>query len=188
MNGDKITVWYVWTLDDGTVFDTNDKDAAKAKNVYNADYDKCDGADQTQCKYKPLEFTVGAGQMIPGFEKAVIEMKKGEKKTIALSPEDAYGQPQQELIQTVPSDVFSGSGIAPEVGQTYNFGFAPGKIVDIKEKTITIDFNPPLAGKKLNFEITVVDITKGTGATGAAAADSIVMPDENAPADTGTGK
>lgn len=166
-NGDKVTVWYVGTLEDGTVFDTNDKDAAKAKNVYSAEFDKCEGEDLSQCKYKPLEFTVGAGQMIPGFEKAVMEMKKGDKKSIELQPDEAYGQPQPELVQTVPADVFSGSGINPEVGQTYNFGFAPGKIVDIKDNSITIDFNPPLAGKKLKFDITIVDVVKGTGAVDA---------------------
>lgn len=172
MNGDTVAVRYVGTLEDGSVFDTNDREAAKAKDVYSAEYDKCDGEDQTQCKYKPLEFTVGGGQMIPGFEKGIIDMKEGEKKTIELEPADAYGEPQQELIQSVPLDVFSGSGINPEVGQTYNFGFAPGKIIEVKEDSITIDFNPPLAGKKLKFEVTIEKITKGTGTTGAVMDDT----------------
>lgn len=160
-SGDTVAVWYVGTETDGTMFDTNVRDAAQEGGIYNAEFDQCDGDDLSMCKYQPLEFTVGAGQMIPGFDSGIIGMKVGETRTLEIAADDAYGQPSDELIQTVPSDIFEGSGIVPEIGETYNFGFAAGKVIDVTDTELTIDFNPPLAGKDLIFEVTIEGVTKG---------------------------
>lgn len=78
--GDRVSVFYVGKLDDGTLFDTNDESAAKAAGVYNP-----------QKQYAPFEFTIGAGQVIAGFDKAVTGMKVGETKKVRIPPEEAYG-------------------------------------------------------------------------------------------------
>lgn len=78
--GDKVSVFYVGKLDDGTVFDTNDESAAKAAGIYNP-----------QRQYISFEFTIGAGQVIAGFDKAVTGMKVGETKKVKIPPEEAYG-------------------------------------------------------------------------------------------------
>ncbi|MCK5373322.1 MAG: FKBP-type peptidyl-prolyl cis-trans isomerase, partial [Candidatus Aenigmarchaeota archaeon] len=78
--GDKVKVEYTGTLEDGTVFDSSEKHG------------------------EPLEFEVGAGQMIKGFDDAVVDMEKGDEKEITLKPADAYGDPNPQLIQKVPKD------------------------------------------------------------------------------------
>ncbi len=78
--GDKVSVFYVGRLDDGTLFDTNNESVARSAGIYNA-----------QRQYVPFEFTLGAGQVIAGFDKAVTGMKVGETKTVMIPPEEAYG-------------------------------------------------------------------------------------------------
>lgn len=125
--GDKVSVYYKGTLEDGTEFDSN-----------------FDG--------KPLEFTVGGGEMIRGFDRAVIGMKVNETKKVTLKPAEAYGEPKLELITEVPTSAFGdqkaeeGMGVQTDRGQQ-------GIITKIENDKATIDFNPPLAGKTLNFEI-----------------------------------
>ena len=102
-------------------------------------------------------------------------MKVGETKKISLTSDEAYGQPRPELVQKVPTDTFSGSEIKPEVGKTYNFGVAQGTIKEMNETEVTIDFNHPLAGKALMFEVTLKEIMPA-----AAVADTQVLPSEEA--------
>ena len=135
--GDKIKVKYTGTLEDGTVFDSNkDKDA--------------------------LEFEVGAGKIIKGFDDAVMGMEKGEEKKVTLKPEDAYGQPNPDLVKEVPKEQLP-KDPEPKEGMMLAVGLPngqqiPAKIVKVGDSNVTIDLNPPLAGKTLNFEIKVVDI------------------------------
>ncbi|MBW2366764.1 MAG: peptidylprolyl isomerase [Deltaproteobacteria bacterium] len=112
---------------------------------------------------RPLEFQMGAGQMIKGFEAAVLGMSLNEKKSIALEPEDAYGHRDEELTR-----VFERSevppGMNPEVGQTISLSTPdgrqiPARIFDLDDEKITLDLNHPLAGESLNFDIEVVGIT-----------------------------
>ena len=131
-NGDTIKVNYKGTLEDGTVFDQSKE---------------------------PLQFTVGSGQLIKGFDTAVIGMKKAEKKTITLKPEEAYGQPNDQYKKTFPNQGLpegakEGAMIALNGPQGQPI---PGKIIKLDEKEVTIDFNHPLAGKTLTFEIEIVE-------------------------------
>ena len=145
-NGDSVAVDYVGTLDDGTVFDTSlQSEATKAGLPLRA-------------AYSPLEFTVGAGQMIAGFDAAVVGMAEGEEKTVHLSPAEAYGEKRADLIvwisrANVPSDVKTGSQLTSSQGMS-------GTVIEMNSTSVKIDFNPALAGKALNFRIILRKITK----------------------------
>jgi FKBP-type peptidyl-prolyl cis-trans isomerase 2 len=136
-NGDTVQVNYTGKLADGTVFDSS-------------------------IGREPLEFTMGAGQMIPGFEKAVFGMKVGEKKTVTIPASEAYGPHRDDLIVEVPRERLA-SGQTPEVGQQLRIERPDGgtsifPIIGVSDNTVTIDANHPLAGKDLTFEIELVKI------------------------------
>lgn len=130
--GDNIAVDYTGKLDDGTVFDSS---VGKV----------------------PLEFTAGTGQMIKGFDSAVIGMKIGETKTVRIEPQDAYGPVDSRRIINVSKSAFGNESI-PSVGSTVYSQNGAAKIIAIYDQNVTIDFNHELAGKALNFEITLVKI------------------------------
>lgn len=139
--GDKVKVEYSGTLDDGTVFDTSK----------HGDHNH------------PIEFEVGSGKVIPGFENAVIGMKKGDEKDIKLKPEEAYGQHNPQLIKKIPKEQLPKEP-EPKAGMVLamklpNGAQLPAKITEVTDKKVTIDINHPLAGKNLNFKIKVVDIS-----------------------------
>ncbi len=135
--GDKIKVEYTGTLDDGSVFDSSEKHGA------------------------PLEFEVGSGQIISGFENAVIGMKKGDEKKIKLSPSEAYGDANPQLIKQVPKAQLPKAEL--KIGMILgvklsNGAQVPARITEVTDEIVTIDFNHPLAGKTLHFAIKVVEI------------------------------
>ena len=136
--GDKVKIVYTGTLDDGTVFDSN--------------------VDQGN----PLEFEVGGGYIIKGFDEAVIGMKEGEEKQFSISPADAYGEHDPTLIQKVPREIFPPdaeltSGLLFEAGLPTGEKI-PAMIRSIEEKIVVVDLNHPLAGKRLNFKIKLSSI------------------------------
>ena len=132
-SGDKISVDYTGRLQDGTVFDTS-------------------------VGRSTLDFTVGAGQMIKGFDSAVVGMKVGETKTVTLSPELAYGAVDPKKVITFDSNQFAEFSKL-QVGMTVQSGSGfSGKIVEKNDKNAVIDFNHELAGKTLIFDITLVSI------------------------------
>jgi len=136
-DGDTVKVHYKGTFDDGEVFDSSE------------------GKD-------PLEFVVGAHQVIPGFEQAIAGMKPGEKKSIKIEAKDAYGDPREELQQKVPREALG--EITPEEGMMLSLQHPqmpqpmPAKVVKVSEKEVTLDLNHPLAGKRLNFELELVEV------------------------------
>jgi len=136
--GDKVKVEYTGSFEDGTVFDSSEKHG------------------------KPLEFEIGAKQIVPGFEKAVVEMKKGEEKEVKLKPEEAYGNPNPELHKKIMKDQLP-KGQEPKVGMVLIINLptghqVPAKITEISDKDVTIDLNHPLAGKTLNFKIKLLEV------------------------------
>ncbi len=138
-NGDKVTLQYTGTLSDGTVFDAS------------SNHDS------------PLEFEVGAGRVIPGFEKAVKGMKVGEEKKFTIQPAEAYGENNPELVQKVPRKEIP-SDREPQVGMGLIVGAPGGQqmrafITEVTPEFVTLDLNHPLAGKALTFQIKVVKIT-----------------------------
>ena len=134
---DKVKVHYKGTLSNGEVFDSSE------------------GRD-------PLEFTLGAGQIIPGFENGIIGMQVEESKTINIPAAEAYGEPKEELKQEVQKAQLPPE-IQPEVGLQLMSKAPDGReiplvVTEVKEDSIVIDSNHPLAGKDLTFEVTLVSI------------------------------
>ncbi len=136
-NGSKVKVHYTGKLNDGSVFDSS-------------------------VNREPLAFTVGAGEMIKGFDTGVLGMKAGDKKTVTLSPDEAYGQPREDMVikvakENIPED------IKPQVGMNLSMNTQDGRQVpvvvsDVSDAEITLDANHPLAGKELTFEIEMVEV------------------------------
>ena len=132
--GSKVKVHYTGKFEDNNIFDTS-KDK------------------------EPLEFTVGEGQLIPGFEQGVVGLNSGDKKTVELEPEQAYGPVRDELINEVPMEklpegVKQGQMLQAQTEQ----GAMNVMVTEVKEKTATVDANHPLAGKKLIFDLEVMEI------------------------------
>jgi len=136
-NGDSVKIHYTGTLDDGSVFDSSGG-------------------------REPLGFKLGGGQVIPGFEEAVLGMTVGESKKINIPMDKAYGRRNEDLVITVPRNQVPPE-IKPEPGLKLQMGGPNGEIimvevVDVSDETISLDANPPLAGQDLNFEIELVEI------------------------------
>jgi FKBP-type peptidyl-prolyl cis-trans isomerase 2 len=113
---------------------------------------------------EPIEFTLGQGQLIPGFEKGLIDMKLNEKKTITIPKEEAYGDVNKDLIQEVNKTELP-QDMTPEVGMGLVSKSPDGQemnlmVVEVREETIVIDGNHPLAGKELVFDLEVLAITE----------------------------
>jgi FKBP-type peptidyl-prolyl cis-trans isomerase 2 len=137
--GDKVTLEYTGMLNDGTVFDASSK------------HDK------------PLQFEVGEGRVIPGFDKAVMGMKLGEKKKFTIAPAEAYGEPNPKLIKKVSRKEIP-QDRKPEVGMSLVMGTPQGRqmqalITEVTPEYIILDLNHPLAGKALTFQIKVIKIS-----------------------------
>jgi peptidylprolyl isomerase len=137
--GDTVKVEYEGKLEDGSIFDSTEKH---------------DG--------KPLEFKLGGGQMIPGFDKAVEGMSVGESKTVTIKPEEAYGEHMDTLIKVVPKDQFPhGMKIKPGLvlGITMPNGINLSvKVLKVDKKGAWVDMNHPLAGKTLVFKVKLLEI------------------------------
>jgi len=111
---------------------------------------------------EPLEYTQGNNMIIPGLESQLQGMKVGEKKTVVVGPEDAYGVINQESIIEVPKAQL-GENVDPQIGmmlqmQTPSGQALAGKIIEVKDEAVLVDFNHPLAGQELTFDVEVVEI------------------------------
>ncbi|MEW5994056.1 MAG: peptidylprolyl isomerase [Candidatus Zixiibacteriota bacterium] len=136
--GDHVKVHYTGKLDDGTVFDSSQD-------------------------REPLEFVIGEGRLIPGFEQGVIGMQTGDKKTVSIPPDEGYGTRRDDLVISVPKSSFP-SNITPTVGQRLEMTQRDGNPVKvtvsaIEEESVTLDANHPLAGRTLEFDIELVAVS-----------------------------
>lgn len=134
---DKVKVHYTGKLNNGQVFDSS-------------------------LERDPLEFTVGQGQMIPGFEKGVMGMEVNEKKTINIPSDEAYGERREELLKEVSNEQLP-PDLKPEVGMGLVSKTPEGQemqlvVAEVKDNSIIVDANHPLAGHDLTFELEVVGI------------------------------
>lgn len=139
--GDKVKVHYHGKLTSGETFDSSEGK-------------------------EPLEFKVGEGSVIKGFEEGVMGMQIGDKKTIQVSIEDAYGPKNEEMLIEFPKDRFS-SDMNPEVGMPLTMSNGSGQnfrvtIVEVKVDSVILDANHPLAGEDLIFDIELVEISGGS--------------------------
>lgn len=134
--GDTVRVHYTGTLDDGTQFDSSA------------------GRD-------PIEFVVGSGMVIPGFDAAVVDLEVGDKATTHIPAAEAYGERVEDAIERIPIDMFGGN--LPPVGATIGLRSMMGEqmqavVIGIDDEAVTLDMNHPLAGKDLTFELQLVEI------------------------------
>jgi FKBP-type peptidyl-prolyl cis-trans isomerase 2 len=111
---------------------------------------------------EPMEFQVGSKKVIPGFEKALLGMEIGEKKTFKINPDEGYGRENPEGVKEILKDKLP-PDVQPEAGMTLyakgpNRKPHPVRIVEVKKDTIILNFNHPLAGKTLNFDVEVMSI------------------------------
>lgn len=135
--GDTVRVHYTGKLEDGTVFDSS-------------------------LERDPLEFTIGAGQVIPGFEEAVVGLSPGQSVTATVPAEEAYGPHREEMVIPVERDRLP-EDLALEVGLQLQVRQADGSVLivtvtDLSDETVVLDANHPLAGKDLTFDIQLVEI------------------------------
>lgn len=146
--GDSVSVDYTGWLDDGTIFDTSVAATAQQAGIYDE-----------RMAYTPLNFTVGSGEYLQGFEDAVVGLKINQSTNITLTPAQAYGNYDPSLIQPVPMSMLTQYNITPEVNDTLYYGIQPVRVDSIPNNTtVFIDFNHPMAGKTLHFMLTVRDI------------------------------
>ena len=136
-DGDTVQVHYTGKLQDGTVFDTS-------------------------VGSEPLEFTVGQGRLIPGFEQAVIGMQVGESKTVTIPVDQAYGPRRDDMVLEVDRYELP-EGLEPEIGMQLQMNQGDGStiivtIINVSDTTVTLDANSPLAGQDLTFDIELIEI------------------------------
>jgi peptidylprolyl isomerase len=135
--GDAVKVHYTGKLEDGTVFDTSEGS-------------------------EPLAFTIGVGEVIPGFDQAVVGMRVGESREVTIQADDAYGERNEALSQTLDRDQVR-LGVEPELGMNIEMHAPDGTVIpltitEVTEKTVTLDANHPLAGLNLHFALQLVQI------------------------------
>jgi peptidylprolyl isomerase len=143
--GDTVKVHYSGKLDTGVLFDSSE------------------GSD-------PLQFKLGSGSLIAGFEEAVEGMNPGESKTVQIPPEKAYGKYREDLVikidkKDIPEGIVPAEGMTLEIGAS-NGVMVPVQITEIEEDTITIDANHPLSEQTLTFEIKLMEIVESQEAKG----------------------
>ncbi len=136
--GNSVKVHYTGRLDDGTVFDSS-------------------------VEREPLEFAIGEGKVIAGFEAAMVGMSIGESKTITIPSEEAYGPHRQELVMVVEQEQIP-TDVSVDVGQLLQISqgddeVIPVVVTDVSESQVTLDANHPLAGQELTFDIQLVEIS-----------------------------
>lgn len=135
--GDRVRVHFTGSLQDGTIFDSS-------------------------LNSRPLDFKIGEGKLISGFENAVIGMAEGEKKVVVLEPKDAYGEYNIDLSFQIGIENFPEDEI-PEIGSDVEFQSPEGEsfylsVIDVDDEKVTFDANHPLAGQILTFEIELLEI------------------------------
>jgi peptidylprolyl isomerase len=136
--GDTVKVHYTGKLDDGTVFDTSEGT-------------------------EPLGVTLGGGEVIPGFDAAILGMSVGEEKAITIAPDEAYGDRNEALVQTIARDQIR-LGVEPEAGMSIEMRTPDGMtiplmIAEVTAETVTLDANHPLAGENLHFALRLIEIS-----------------------------
>ena len=135
-NGDTVRIHYTGTLTDGTVFDSSQG-------------------------REPLEAVLGQEMLIPGFEEAVVGMEAGDRKTVVVPPNKAYGVRLEEFLLPVPKEKFP-ADMPPEEGMVYQLSTEDGdleaRVLSMTESEVILDANHPLAGEALTFDIELVSI------------------------------
>lgn len=136
--GDKVRVHYTGTLEDGTVFDSSEGG-------------------------EPLEFQVGSGQIIEGFESGIMGMEEGEQRKLSVPPEKAYGPRRDDLVGKLPTDQVKDLDLQPGSNvqvQTKQGDVIKAKVVEVADDGVLVDINHPLAGETMNFDVKLVGLDR----------------------------
>lgn len=145
-NGDLVLVDYIGRTDNGEIFDLTDEETAKEEGMYQEDVD-----------YSPVAVLIGENYVIPGFEDEVKELEVGDEKEFSVKPEEGYGERDPEQIETYPEKEFERQDVRASVGDEIMIGRRRGRIISKGSGRVRVDFNHPLAGKKLDYWVKVVE-------------------------------
>ncbi|MFB6088064.1 MAG: peptidylprolyl isomerase [Haloarculaceae archaeon] len=149
--GDSVTIAYTGRLDDGTVFDTTDEEVAAEAGLADEQPDR---------EFEPLTVEVGAGNLIEGMEEGLLGLEAGDSATLTIPPEEAYGAASDETVQAFePEEFESMIGREPAEGmQVQAQGGATGTVVAVDDEAVRVDFEHPLAGETLTFDVDVLAV------------------------------
>jgi peptidylprolyl isomerase len=152
--GDTVKIEYVARDSDDELFDTSNRTLAQTEGIFDED-----------SKYRALALEVGGEGMLPGVQEALVGLEEGERARVVVPPEQAYGEPREQLVGEYDREAFEqrigdleleeGLEVGSEDGNT-------GRVVEFDDETVTVDFNPELAGETLTFDIEVVEIIETT--------------------------
>ncbi|ERH09369.1 MAG: FKBP-type peptidyl-prolyl cis-trans isomerases 2 [halophilic archaeon J07HX64] len=151
-HGDSVTLNYVGRLADGEVFDTSDRALAEQEGLLSENPGRM---------YEPLTLDVGDGSVLPGLQEALLGMEAGQQATVTIPPEQAYGYHTEERIGEYDREAFESMIGDHELTAGFEVeadSGLEGRVVDIGEETVTVDFNHELAGETLTFEIEIIDV------------------------------
>lgn len=156
--GDKVRVHYTGSLEDGSIFDSSEGHTEKAAESSCG----CGGCGSESHAAEPMEFVIGAGQLIPKFEAAVIGLEPGQSITVSIAADEAYGQRAEEMVAVIDRSEIPAE-IQPEPGHQMEVILEDGSplpvlVTEVTDTTITLDGNHPLAGRDLTFVIRLVEI------------------------------
>lgn len=158
--GDRVKVHYTGRLDDGTVFDSS-VPASQEQGGCDCSSSSC-GSDSGCGEMEPLEFVIGEGNVIPGFESAVVGLATGDSVQVKIPADEAYGPRHDQMVAVVERSELGGE-IEPVEGQHLEVVLQDGSsmpvlITEVTDTTVTLDANHPLAGLDLTFDIKLVEI------------------------------
>ncbi len=136
--GDTVKFSFVGRLKDGLIFDTSDE---------------------------PMSMEIGTGKLIKGLDKEIVGMAQGEEKEVTVSPEEGYGLEDSSFVMTIPLEAFKKNNIDPRIGMMFRTPHGDCHVTGVSDKKVVVDYNHPLAGKILIFDIKIVEIIKKAEAT-----------------------
>jgi peptidylprolyl isomerase len=160
-NGDRVRIDYTGTLADGTVFDSTLEQEECSSD--GCDTDECDSGDcGCGCESGPTELTIGAAELFPQIDEALVGMAPGEKKRVVIAVEDAFGEYDEEKVFTVPRSDLP-DGLTPEVGDEFVLTNEENEelgvlVVGATDENVTFDANHPLAGEELTYQVELLEI------------------------------
>ncbi|MGC9200910.1 MAG: FKBP-type peptidyl-prolyl cis-trans isomerase [Candidatus Aenigmatarchaeota archaeon] len=143
--GDFVYISYVGRIKEtGEIFDLTSEEIAKKEGIYNP-----------EVRYGDIPIIVGAGFLLPGLEEEIEKMNVGERKIVELEAKKAFGERREDLIKLIPETEFKRQNIEPRVGEFVNVNGIMGRILSVNAGRVRVDFNHPLAGKNLVYEIEI---------------------------------
>lgn len=146
--GDFIRIDYLGRVKDtGEIFDLTMEETAKKENVYSPGI-----------KYGPVPVIVGEGFVLSGLDDEIAKMHEGEKKTVQLEPEKAFGQRKAEMVKVMPLSAFRKQKIDPVPGLVVDMSGLKGRIQSVSSGRVRVDFNNPLAGKTIEYEVEIKEV------------------------------